>query len=613
MNSHVADDEDEARVFSDYSSESGSSDASGVFKPQTPGKAPSTASTGGDRSLGAVTRLQLFEQAPSEDSETESDSDDDQDARQSAARWMRWLVLAGFCFCIPWGIGTYLGLCTYRRNDRGLRLLGRLSAILWMAAWAVFIAFCIAAGILVMRVTHVLSEKAYGTVVFMGLMPARTWADADLLHHAYRLGFDAVSISPPGIGGTTNITSQKGGFYTDENFLSQVLESCLDIQLNSTVFVAHSNIITRQFFFPLLMRRPLFGFVLFDTYAGHEWITEVNPMMNDHEYYQPKTRNYRVRQRSQVIQREILVRPNKSTAAPQQGYFWPVSVPRVLRASQCIAAPTDETTQNWDSAEPGLLGPFQFFSGKYKVAGWATKEQELLRRPLDPPPSKKKSLLSMLSSGDLRGTSETSTAEAAQPEGVARVREIPIEYFDELKTVLSEFLKEIKDRVDIGDYYPERLPVVFRGDRRQAYIHAREETTLIPESQIYCLSLEASGVAPEDLPRRRDVASHRSPWTDLGKADFESKPSRPSGSWLHALNRLDAKTGQDLHLPPRLRGKRAPQHTTTSLAGRNWQGLPAPPVHPERFSSAQKIRLKEYYARLDRKRERQRPQKQSDG
>ncbi|CBZ55135.1 hypothetical protein NCLIV_055600 [Neospora caninum Liverpool] len=591
MASYPTKDEDEVCI-SEESSEHGSPEPSSGFMPPIATRNRPRISTCETAHVEAVTVFELFDWSCEEGSETESDSSDEQ---------MRWLILAGFCCCIPWGIGMYLGLFTERKKDRGLRLLGKLAALLWAIAWVVFIGLCILVVITIMKVTHGLSEKTYGTVAFMGLMPARTWSDADLLEHVYNLGFDAISISPPGIGDTTNITAQKGGFYTDENFLSQVLESCLDIRLNTTVFVSHSNIVTRQFFFPLLMHQPLFGFVLFDTYTGDEWITEVNPMMNDHEFYMPKTRNYRY-----VGTRRL------SENAGNPGEFihnhvssFPV-MPRVLQATQCIASPTDDTDQNWDNDEPDLLGPFQFFKGKYKVPGWGTKEQALLTHPLDPPPSDKKSLLSLISSGKL--AEEADSTRAADEERAARIREIPVEYFDELKVALSEFLNEIKDRVDIDDYHPDRLPVVLREDRKKEYIRAREKTTIISKSNIYCLSSEASKFPSGSSPQRSFQSSERKAMAHsgtYGTAEKVLRPSRPLPQF--GPNETEADEEELLLLSPRLRGTDAHERVPTILRKLPWEhlGPPAPAVHPERFSAPQKRKLKKYYAKLDRNRAKQ--------
>nr|CEL77460.1 TPA: hypothetical protein BN1205_095830 [Toxoplasma gondii VEG] len=595
MDSDSAIDEDDVSI-SEESTENDSLERPPAIRPSITMANPSLTSEGRSALVEAVTEFQLFDRVSDEENETESDSSDE---------GMRWLILTGFCCCIPWGIGMYLGLFTERKKDRGLRLLGKLAAFLWAIAWVVFIALCILAGIIIMKVTHALSEKTYGTVAFMGLMPAKTWSDADLLDHVYKLGFDAISISPPGIGDTTNITAQTGRFYTDENFLSQVLESCLDIRLSTTVFVSHSNIVTRQFFFPLLMRQPLFGFVLFDAYTGDEWITEVNPMMNDHEFYRPKTRNYRyvgTRRLSEAA-------GNPRSFIPDQACF--PAMPRVLQATQCIAPPTDSTDQNWDSDEPDLLGPYQFFKGKYKLPGWGTKEQELLTRPLDPPPSDKKSLLSLISSGKLSETNEADSTAAAEAERVARIREIPVEYFDDLKIALTEFLEEIRDRVDIGDYHPDRLPVVIREDRKKEYIHAREKTTIILKSNIYCLSSEASNYQSDFSPHGDYRNSERKPKANYGVYAVNEHPLRPARP-LSEFGANEAEDDEDelLFLSPRLRGTDARDHVLTKNQLREHLGPPAPAVHPERFSAAQKRKLKIYYARLDRSRSNQATRRQ---
>ncbi|PHJ25158.1 tubulin delta [Cystoisospora suis] len=535
---------------------------------------------------------------------------------------MRWLLLTGFCFCIPWGAAMYLGLWTERKKDRGLHQLGKLAAVLWALAWLVFLGLCIAVGVIILTsnaailmplrwdspyhmrqttrcgrpgasikvehaaMTHVLSEKTYGTVAFVGLMPAKTWVDAEVLEHVYKQGFDAVALSPPGIGATTNITNLKGSFYNDENFLAQVLESCLDIRLNTTVVVSHSNIVTRQFFFPLLMNRPLFGFVLFDSFAGDEWVTEVNPAFDDHEYYQPRTRNYRGR------------------ALPSIG------MPRLLQAHQCVAEAEGELSPEWENVGPDYLGPYNFFAGKYKLSGWAKKEREFTSLPYDPAPDDKVSLLSMVTSGTALPTGDGDSIEQVERQRVARDRETPVEYFDELKSTLTEFLTEIKDRVDIGDYHPDRLPVVSKEARREAYLKARENTTLVDPTTIYCL--EAS---PTSYSRVTNDSLTDGPTAPSLKPHIQGKPmsghpgSRRPGQQVSSTTRGIETDKSSPSTSPRLRrgeiggleDELLEKLFRRSLP-RERLGPPAPPVHPERFSASQKKKLQRHYAKLDTQR-----------
>ncbi|KEP63536.1 UNVERIFIED_CONTAM: hypothetical protein HHA_311820 [Hammondia hammondi] len=299
MGSDSAKDEDDVSI-SEESSENDSLERPPAIRPSITTPDPSLTSEGGSALVEAVTEFQLFDRVSDEGDETESDSSDEGYVHEKGDTGPRPsdkmpLVPSKGNLYEPQSLDAENSPENAEASEHALLLpedsaeLGKLAALLWAIAWVVFIALCILVGIIIMRgdtrvlmpvkwdspysmrqttrcgtstesikveheaKTHALSEKTYGTVAFMGLMPAKTWSDADLLDHVYKLGFDAISISPPGIGDTTNITAQTGRFYTDENFLSQVLESCLDIRLSTTVFVSHSNIVTRQFFFPLLM------------------------------------------------------------------------------------------------------------------------------------------------------------------------------------------------------------------------------------------------------------------------------------------------------------------------------------------------------------------------
>lgn len=72
---------------------------------------------------------------------------------------------------------------------------------------------------------------------------------------AFESDFDAIAISPPGHGNTTDVEADGGGFWSPGNFLKHALESCLGLALDKTIVVSHSNFVTRKLFFPLLMVR----------------------------------------------------------------------------------------------------------------------------------------------------------------------------------------------------------------------------------------------------------------------------------------------------------------------------------------------------------------------
>lgn len=158
--------------------------------------------------------------------------------------------------------------------------------------------------------THVLNEEVFGTVAFIGLSRANTWEIMGLLdckpfqlytsphdlafepgrltpavtpcgatpfhelcalfqpthRHvlhaftcrisvAYEHDFDAIAITPPGHGNTTQVEDEGGGFWSSSNFLKHAVESCLGVSLARTVVVSHSNFVTRKYFLPFLMVR----------------------------------------------------------------------------------------------------------------------------------------------------------------------------------------------------------------------------------------------------------------------------------------------------------------------------------------------------------------------
>lgn len=75
---------------------------------------------------------------------------------------------------------------------------------------------------------------------------------------AYEHDFDAIAITPPGHGNTTQVEDEGGGFWSASNFLKHALESCLGVSLARTVVVSHSNFVTRKYFLPFLMVRLAF-------------------------------------------------------------------------------------------------------------------------------------------------------------------------------------------------------------------------------------------------------------------------------------------------------------------------------------------------------------------
>lgn len=72
---------------------------------------------------------------------------------------------------------------------------------------------------------------------------------------AFDHDFDAIAITPPGHGNTTQVEEEGSGFWSPGNFLKHALESCLGVALARTVVVSHSNFVTRKFFLPFLMVR----------------------------------------------------------------------------------------------------------------------------------------------------------------------------------------------------------------------------------------------------------------------------------------------------------------------------------------------------------------------
>lgn len=244
-----------------------------------------------------------------------------------------------------------------------------------------------------------------------------------------------------------------------------------------------------------------------------------------------------------------------------------------------------------------------------QLPGWAKKEREFTSLPYDPAPDVKESLLSIVTSGNLLETGDGDAIEEVERRRVARDRETPVEYFDELKATLTEFLTEIKDRVDIGDYHPDRLPVVSKEARREAYLKAREKTTLVDPTTIYCL--EASSVSHasvardgvDDGPTRPPLEPHTLetpiPLNPRSPGTGQEAPSLEKG----------VETERTVPRAPRLRGGDAGaledeilERLLRKSLPRERLGPPAPPVQPERFSESQKKKLKKHYAKLDKQR-----------
>ncbi|KAL8274951.1 hypothetical protein Esti_001151 [Eimeria stiedai] len=320
--------------------------------------------------------------------------------------------------------------------------------------------------------THTLNQEIFGTVVFIGLSRANTWGIMGLLDLAFEHDFDALAITPPGHGNTTEVDNDGGGFWSAANFLKTALESCMGISLAKTVVVSHSNFVTRKFFFPLLISELILGFVLFDSSVGTEWMDEYDPDIDDHKFYQVRTRHFRYVGNRRLAALESIVHAGggQEDADGTKLDIVPVSAheinsplegaaPRVLSATSlkgfCRAEPEGED----DSfPEKTTIGPFDFFPGKYKSPGWNTARQRLREIPLDQPAD----------------------------EGM-QTRLVGSEYFDPLRVALRSFLEELK-RLSLDEKLQVEQPRPLRFNNRQVqYDASREKTTKIDPRSVYCV------------------------------------------------------------------------------------------------------------------------------
>ncbi|CDJ35601.1 uncharacterized protein EMH_0006240 [Eimeria mitis] len=321
--------------------------------------------------------------------------------------------------------------------------------------------------------THVLNEEVFGTVAFIGLSRANTWDIMGLLDLAYEHDFDAIAITPPGHGNTTQVEDEGGGFWSSSNFLKHALESCLGVSLARTVVVSHSNFVTRKYFLPFLMSDIALGFVLFDSSVGTDWMDEYDTDVNDHKFYQyvGKRRLAGVDSiiHSLETKREDFNGGNQlggRMSVPSEGLQ--LAKPRVLAATSlkgyCRAEP-----EGADDAFPtnSTLGPFDFFPGKYKMPGWDTARKRFRETPLDAPAD----------------------------EGMEG-RLVSSEYFDPLRIALVEFLEDLKS-LSLGGKLQVEQPRPLRYNNRQTeYDKSREHTTTIDPMTVYCVQESAASVQP---------------------------------------------------------------------------------------------------------------------
>ncbi|CDJ69335.1 hypothetical protein, conserved [Eimeria necatrix] len=313
--------------------------------------------------------------------------------------------------------------------------------------------------------THILNEEVFGTVAFIGLSRANTWDIMGLLDLSYDHDFDAIAISPPGHGNTTQVEEDGGGFWSPANFLKNGLESCLGVSLAKTVVVSHSNFVTRKYFLPLLMSEIALGFVLFDSSVGTEWMDEYDTDVNDHKFYQyvGKRRLAAAENIIQALEARYQKRNSPSVIGSSplhgDGLALQQHVPRILAATSlkgyCRAEP-----EGPDDAFPtnSTLGPFDFFPGKYKLPGWDTARRRYRETPLDAPAD----------------------------EGM-ETRLVSSEYFAPLRAALAEFLEELKSLSLQGKLQAEQPRPLRFNNRQVEYDKSRENTTKVDPMAVYCI------------------------------------------------------------------------------------------------------------------------------
>ncbi|OEH77728.1 tubulin delta [Cyclospora cayetanensis] len=275
--------------------------------------------------------------------------------------------------------------------------------------------------------THVLNEETFGTVAFVGLSRANTWDIMGLL-------------------------------------------DC------RTVVVSHSNFVTRKFFLPFLMSDVALGFVLFDSSVGTEWMDEYDTD------YVGKRRLAAVNSILQALEAQNKAywkRDELYQTTHEEENLVLNKLPRVLSATTlkgyCRAEP-----EGADDAFPtnSTLGPFDFFPGKYKEAGWDTARRRFREIPLDYPAD----------------------------EGM-ETRLVSSEYFDPLRVALSAFLEELKSISLEGKLHVEQSRPLRYNNRQIEYERSREATTVIDPDKIYCVQ-EPDAVMPEI---RSDDTYHSQP------------------------------------------------------------------------------------------------------
>ncbi|KAL8439653.1 hypothetical protein Efla_004561 [Eimeria flavescens] len=320
--------------------------------------------------------------------------------------------------------------------------------------------------------THQMKEEVFGTVVFIGLSRADTWDIVGLLDLAFEHDFDVLAITPPGRGNTTYLDDNGHGFWNPGIFLKTALESCLGISLARTVLVSHSNFVTRKFLLPLLFSNVALAFILFDSSVGTSWMDEYDPDVDDHKFYQVRTKHYRyvgnrrlaaVESILQALDRKYEVNRARTQLldhpADKAGFTLEGAARRMLSATSlkgfCRAEP-----EGADDLFPTntTIGPFDFFPGKYKEQGWNTARRRLREIPLDPPAD----------------------------EGM-HTRLVSSEYFEPLRRALASLLQELKSLSLEGKLQVESLRPLRFNNRQDEYEKSREKTTKTNPRAIYCV------------------------------------------------------------------------------------------------------------------------------
>eukprot|EP00920_Eleutheroschizon_duboscqi_P037402 GHVT01089678.1.p1 GENE.GHVT01089678.1~~GHVT01089678.1.p1 ORF type:complete len:348 (-),score=51.22 GHVT01089678.1:502-1545(-) len=339
------------------------------------------------------------------------------------------------------------------------------------------------------------------------------------MHAALAEGFEALALSPPIAGQATQI--QDPSRVTATNFLDKTLDGCLDIPFNSTVLVAHGNVVGRTVAYPSLANRAVLGFVLFNTEMGTKWMDVVDPVLDDHFYYRTRTTNFRYIDGASAEESSATVASSSSapsTLVSQNSSFlfpvfnvsasasegsiaadypspppFPSRINRTLTADNIIvgqASPSgtpprptrllqqsaandaqfcrasasgrDEAAAEWSSRETTKLGPLNYFDGKYEVAGWGEVEAELLARAFDP--------------FAFPGVERDDSGQLVLQE----------EYFSPLITTLTSFLKSITATLQTSPQPDEYSSTTFTSNKQAAYLEAKQSESIVDDDRKYC-------------------------------------------------------------------------------------------------------------------------------